>query len=82
MTDPALLVPFLGWCSLLNLGLYALSAVAVTTFRPLTCRLHARLFGLDEASLPAEYLRFLGNYKILILVFNLVPYAALRLMGV
>ncbi len=81
MTDPALLLPFLGWCSLLNLGIYLLSVVAVTALRPLTARLHARLFGLDEAGLPAEYLRFLGNYKIAILVFNLVPYGALRLLG-
>lgn len=81
MNDPDLLVRFLGWCSLLNLGVYVLSVVALSMFRPLTSRVHSRWFGQDEARLPAEYIRFLGNYKIAILVFNLAPYGALRLMG-
>lgn len=81
MSDPATLATFLGWCSLLNLALYLLSALAVTRMRHITLRIHARFFGPPVEQLPALYLHFLGNYKIALLVFNLVPYLALRLMG-
>ena len=40
---------------------------------------HQKWFGLSELDLQREYFRYLANYKILTLVFNLVPYLALRL---
>jgi hypothetical protein len=42
--------------------------------------LHSRLFQVDPVSLPKLYFAWLGNYKILIIMFNLVPYLALRLI--
>lgn len=81
MIDAATLTSLLGWCTLLNLVLYGLSAVALSVLRGPTMRLHRRCFGPPEADLPRLYFQFLGNYKIAILVFNLVPYCALRLMG-
>jgi hypothetical protein len=81
MTDWATLTTLLGWCALINLALYLLSAVALTQAQRFTVKLHSRWFGQRPDELPALYLRFLGNYKIAILVFNLVPYLALRVMG-
>ena len=38
------------------------------------------MFGVDEADLPGIYFRYIAQYKILIFVFNLMPYLALRIM--
>lgn len=81
MSDWATLATLLGWCALLNLALYGLSAFALIVLRGPIMRIHRRCFGPPDDGLPALYMQFLGQYKIAILVFNLVPYGALRLMG-
>lgn len=72
---------FLAWCTAMNLGLLVLSALVVGCCQGPIRRLHAKLFGLDDAFLRQSYFRFLANYKIGILIFNLVPYLALRIMA-
>lgn len=72
---------FLAWCTAMNLGLLLLSTLAVITCHGPISRLHGRLFGLDEACLRRTYFRFLADYKIAFLVFNLIPYLALRIMA-
>lgn len=75
------LANFLGWCTLLNLGLLVASTVALWVARKPVAKLHARLFGIDADKLPAMYFQYLANYKIAIIVFNLVPYLALRILA-
>jgi hypothetical protein len=38
------------------------------------------MFGLDDTDLSRAYFQYLAQYKILIFVFNLMPYLALRIM--
>jgi hypothetical protein len=38
------------------------------------------MFGLGEADLSRAYFQYLAHYKIAILVFNLIPYVAVRLI--
>lgn len=74
------LANFLGWCSLLNIGLLLFSTLLLSlAMRPLA-NIHSKLFGIDKSSLPMAYFRYLANYKLLMLVFNLVPYIALRIV--
>ena len=75
------LTVFLGWCTAINLGILLFSTLMTTLTKSFAANLHSRLFQLDSASLPKMYFEYLGNYKILIIVFNLVPYLALRIMG-
>ena len=42
-------------------------------------RLHSRMFGVNENEIPALYFQYLGYYKLLILIFNLVPYIAMKI---
>ena len=72
---------FLGWCTLLNVSLLALSTVTLLAMRERVARFHGRLFQLDANQLQQAYFRYLANYKILTLVFNLVPYIALKVIG-
>ena len=71
---------FLGWCSVINIGMLFLSTIMLLTMRSWIIKIHANMTGVSEAELPAIYLQFLGNYKMLIIILNLVPYIALRVM--
>ena len=72
---------FLGWCALINISLLVLSTIMLTFMRGCIVSFHAWTSGVDAADLPKIYFEYLGNYKILIFVFNLVPYLALRVMA-
>ncbi len=72
---------FFGWCTVMHLGLLAISTVSMILGRRPAVRLHARLFDLDEATLSQAYFRYLANYKIATIVFSLVPYLALKIMA-
>jgi hypothetical protein len=42
---------------------------------------HGKMFDIDEKELDTLYFRFLSTYKIATLVFIVVPYIALKIMG-
>jgi hypothetical protein len=42
--------------------------------------MHSKIFDLDPETLPAMYFDYLGRLKLLVIVFNLVPYLALRII--
>ncbi len=72
---------FLGWCSVINIGLLIFSAIFVVSLRGPISRIHAKMFNLDESDLSRAYFQYLAQYKIAIIVFNIVPYFALRIMN-
>ena len=75
------LTEFLGWCAVINIGMLILSLAAITFGREQALKIHGKLFDLDEKSLKQVYLRYLSQYKILSVVFTIVPYFALKIMG-
>jgi hypothetical protein len=72
---------FLGWCTLINFGVLILMTVSLLLFRKKISGLHARMFGFSESQAPIEFYRFIAYYKMAVLIFNLVPYLALRVMA-
>ena len=72
---------FFGWCSVINIGILTLSSILVIAIRGTAVRIHAKMFNLDERTLSEAYLRYLAQYKIATIVFSIVPYFALKLMG-
>ena len=72
---------FFGWCTVLNYGLLIFMTLIVMTMRGTMTSVHSRLFGVSEADLPRCYFKVLAQYQSLILVFNLAPYVALKLMA-
>lgn len=81
MIDLDVLTAIFGWCAVINIALLLFSSLWVTVFREFTKRLHSTLMQVDASELNAYYFQYLGNYKLLILVFNIVPYIALRLIA-
>ena len=72
---------FFGWCTVINIGVLVFTTVTLVCMKDSISSIHSKLFGIDHENLPLRYFDYLGNYKIAILVFNLVPYLALELMA-
>lgn len=77
----ATLTTFFGWATLINGALLLLAFLISTLGKSWIIPLHSRLFRVSENELPRIYLTFLGQYKLLIILFNLVPYIVLVIMG-
>jgi len=73
------LTAFLGWCTVINFGILIVAALGIVAMRGTIGNIHSSMFKLAEADLSNAYFHYLANYKILIIVFNLVPYLALRI---
>jgi len=72
---------FLGWCSVINIGLLLLFGAMIIFIRECLMKIHSAVLGIDKALLPAIYIKFLGQYKALTVFLNIVPYVALKIMG-
>jgi hypothetical protein len=75
------LTSFFGWMSVLNIGLFLFSMIFLIILRPWMLNLHQILFKIERAELRKVYLIAMGVYKIIIIMFNLIPYFALKIMG-
>jgi hypothetical protein len=72
------LTTFLGWSALINICFLLLATIGVVYMRGFITRIHGKLFALDEQDLCSAYFQYLAQYKIMIIVFNITPYLALR----
>ena len=68
------------WCMVINSGIYALTAIAVVVLRDFLCRIHKKIFGLDEEAVLKSVHRYLASYKLLITVFNFAPWIAILII--
>ena len=75
------LTEFLGWCSIINTSILFLSTIALAVARKSVSRIHSKMFGVSETDLPLTYMQYLGNYKIAIIVLNIVPYITLKIIS-
>lgn len=81
MNSIELLSAFFGWCTVINFALLIVSAAILLLMRDPLAKMHAKMFGLSEAEVARIYFQFLAYYKISTIVFNLVPYLALRIIA-
>jgi len=69
------------WMTIISCGLLALSAVLVMLLKDALCKMHAKLFGMKEQDVLIASYTYLGNFKVLIIIFNIVPYISLLVIG-
>jgi len=81
MIEIDVLISFFGWCTVINSGLLLFSAAVLIIMKEHVVIIHGKLFGLNSVSLPGLYFHYLGYYKIAIIIFNFVPYLALKIMN-
>ena len=80
MTTESLTI-FLGWTAVINILVLIFSALVLLTAREKISKLLARLFGVEQANISQLYFQYLAQYKIAIIVFNIAPYLALRILA-
>lgn len=71
---------FLGWNLVIHFGLLLLTLAFLTLGRSWVVKLHQRFFPLSKEQLLSTYFHFVAAYKILILVFVVVPYIVIRFL--
>jgi hypothetical protein len=72
---------FLGWCTIINYTILIVWFIAFMAARDSLHRLHQRWFRLSNEQLDAVHYGGMAIYKLGIMLFNLVPYIALRIVG-
>ncbi|MEM7671234.1 MAG: DUF6868 family protein [Pseudomonadota bacterium] len=77
----AQLTETLGWMTILNLAMYCGAVFTIMAARDWIERLHGRMFAMTPEALRPAYLGYLARYKLLILVFCLTPWIALKIIG-
>ena len=70
----------LGWLCILNIGLLLFSTILIVSMRETISDIHSKMFGLDKKDLGKAYFQYIAQYKIAIIVLNLSPYLALKIM--
>lgn len=75
------LTTFLGWCTVLNFGLLIIIAACLSLLSGFVKGVHSSMYSVPEDQLDAIYFNYMANYKLLIFIFNLVPWFALKIMA-
>lgn len=75
------LTTFFKWCSIINGALLVLAILGVVLGPEIGLGLQSRMFQVAPGTLSVAMYMFLGMFKIFWLVFNIVPYVALRIVG-
>ena len=71
---------FFKWMTILNVVVLGLSTLLVLILKNVMCRMHGKMFGIKEETVAIAAYSYLGMCKVLVIVFNIVPYIALQLM--
>lgn len=75
------LTTFLGWCLVINVAGLALATLAIALMRDTISAIHSRMMGVGLAEMQVLYVQYLSNYKVAVIMLNLVPYIALKIMA-
>ena len=68
------------WMTIINIGLLLLSSVLIIMLKNVLGKYHGKLFGIKEGSVNLMAYGYLGMFKVLIIVFILVPFISLMLI--
>jgi uncharacterized protein DUF6868 len=75
-----LLLKFLGWCTVLNLGLLIWWVAFIIFAHDWCYRMHNQWFYLSNERFDTIHYAGIAYYKLSIILFNLAPYLALRII--
>ncbi len=53
---------FIGWCTVINIGILLIATIFLVLTRAPILKIHAKLFELSQADLSLSYFQFLGQY--------------------
>ena len=79
--DLVTLRAFFMWCTIINGGFMILTSLVLTFAGNLIYRVHSRWFKMPREAFNIVIYSFIGLYKIFLMVFCLVPYVVLIILG-
>ena len=71
----------LAWCTVINLGLLTWWFLFFILAHDWTYRFHSKWFKLSVEKFDSIHYAGIAFFKSLVIMFNLVPYLALRILG-
>ena len=71
---------FFFWMTVINFLILVISTVGVVALTQEMKVIHSQMFHVPSDELSQIYLEYLAWYKLLWMIFNLVPYISLRVM--
>lgn len=75
------LTKLLAWCTTINLGLLFIWIIIFILAHDWMYGIHKKWFNLTNEQFDAIHYGGMGLFKLFILLFNLVPYLACRIIG-
>ena len=69
------------WCCIINFGCLLYIVVVLMLFPNFVYQVHSRFFRLSREAFDIIIYSFIGVYKIVFIVFNLVPFVALKIVS-
>ena len=79
--DVEKLTAFFKWCSIINGVLLVLAILGIALGPEFGHTLQSQIFQVAPGNLSVALYMFLGMFKIFWLIFNIVPYVALRIVA-
>ena len=71
----------LAWCSVINLGFLLFWVLMLSLAHDFVYKFHGKWFKLSVERFDAIHYALIGIFKLGIILFNIVPYFALRIIG-
>ena len=72
---------FFGWCTILNLALLIFTGIICAAAGDLIYPIHKAMFRISRDEYNVAVCRWLGSYKIAVIVLCLVPWIALEIVA-
>ena len=82
LEDTLFLIEFFKWCFILNCIVMFYSILMVCFFQDFAYKIHTKLglYSGDKDNHKTIMFNYIASYKILVIVFNLVPWIALKII--
>ncbi len=71
----------LGWCTIINSGFFLFWVAFYIFGRSFVHRVHGRMFEISAPTMNVIHYSGMAFFKLLIIIFNLVPYLELRIVA-
>ena len=75
------LATFFGWCTVLDIGLVLIVVLFFSIFHEGMAAITAKLFGVAKQEAKVTFFRTFMQFRIAVVVLNLVPYVTLKIMA-
>ena len=72
---------FVGWCTVINIGLLLLALIAIAIFHDFVGDIAGKIFGVSSEDAKIVLLQVFQQFRLVVIFFNLVPYIALKIMA-